>query len=684
MKITTHKWGGVTALAVIFALFASCKTDQTISDYVNTKYADGDTECRTSSQTKWNMANCHDPKLFQDDDGTYYVYATDASCGNAEYVGLNIRYSDDLVNWTTLKKTALYGNWDKDFLAWQGMAASSTGTTKHSDSSYTAVTWAPTVIKQNGLYYMYHGVSTDVKVTTTSSTSSTIATSSIVLAIASSAKGPFYPASYISSYSGSDSDIKSIQSTLSNLGVSYSQNFLVRYCPYYYTNKGCSDSTNGVLTSSISSNGAKLDGTSLDVPDYNSCNNCRYGCIDPEFVYDVATGKIMTYTIGSNTCYAMIYGSWMSGIVLCYVDATSLKPVALGNFSVDDTSYTLGDELDFSLDHAACTSSVTNAMTGHSNSTSTDRFLLLGCPIIGGASSASAPNNGASTAYEGAQLFYNSNTGYYYIISSCGALMWEYRCALARSSTINGEYDDAGGQDMWLGTGTSSTYAKYHAIGSKILGSEVLSGEYSFRSQGGLSVLRTSDGKIMFANHTRTNFLYEYEFFLQLHQMFFNADGWPVLNHNEYYNDYTDITDDGDESLCSLKLKEIAGTYDTILTERGTTTATASSLGLYGCSSTDTVNSIDAVPTESKEIVISKKGVISGSYTGTVTLADDGYTATIVLDGYGTFKGFFMHAVDWARKGGEDAERSTITFTTLSSTTTDAASGEYFWGNKQS
>ncbi len=701
MKKALRLFGIFAALTSFVISFAACSGEATesgvtptktpeastdtssLDSYVSTKYANLATEVRTS-QGSWSAGNCHDPKLFQDDDGTYYVYATDASCGNVEKTGLNIRYSKDLVNWTTLSYSAFQGHWDEDFLAWEGFTAKSSDVANSNDS-YTAVSWAPTVIKQNDLYYMYHGVNADVSITNTSSSTSTIAASSIVLAIASSAKGPFYPASYISSYAGTDSDITAIKSKLTGLSVTYKQNFLVRYCPYYYTNKGCSDSTKGVLTSSISSNGAKLDGTSLSVPDYNSCNNCRYGCIDPEFVFDVATGKLMEYEIGSNTCYAITYGSWMNGIVLAYVDTVSLKPVALGNFSVDGTSYTLGDELDFSLDHAACTSSVTNAMTGHSNSTSTDRFLLLGCPLIGGAKSSSMPNNGASTAYEGAQLFYNSNTNYYYMISSCGGLMWEYRCALGRSSEINGEYDDASGKDMWLGT---SSYSEYHAIGSKIIGSQVLSGEYSVRSQGGLSVLHGSNGKIYFANHSRVNYLEQYHFLLQIHQMFFNSDGWPVLNQNDYYDDYTDITSDGTESLSSLTISEISGDYDTILTVRGTTSSTASECGIYDGNS-DKVNAEDATPTESKTMTLYEDGSIGGTdgnYTGTWTLADDGYSITLVLtDGnenlLGTFKGYVLNAVDWNLQG-TSVERRTITFTTLCSDSSATKAGEYFWGNR--
>ena len=636
-------------------------TSSSSTPYVLTKYSDGMIDA-AKTQDKWEAVNCHDPKLFQDDDGTYYVYATDASCGNIGYTGIHIRYSTDLVNWKGVSHSAISGHWDEDFLAWEGFKASSSDV-KQGNSNYTAVTWAPTVIKQNGLY------NADV-----SMGGSKYACSSIVLAIASNAKGPFYPASYISSYTGSNSTVKAIKSTLEALGVEYKQNFLVRYCPYNIGAKG------SITSEALGSNGAAIDGTEFSIPDYSKCNNNRYGCIDPEFVYDISTGEIKTYTIGSNTCYAMTYGSWLNGIVLCYVDADSLKPVALGNFTYNDVSYTLGDEMDISFDEAACTTSVSNAMIGHSNSSSSDRFLLLGVPLIGGASTTSAPSNGAATAYEGAQLIYNSETNYYYMITSCGALKWEYRCAIGRSSSINGEYDDAGGVDMWLGT---SNYAKYHEIGSKIIGSHVLESEYSFRSQGGLSVLRTKNGKIMFACHSRTNFQPEYYFYLQCHQMFFNAEGWPVLNQNEYYDNYSGITDDGSESFTALSLSKIAGTYYTIMTVRGTTTSTAAACGLYGGDSTS-VNEEDATPTTSREIVISSSGEISGAYSGSVTLGSDGYSATIKLNNLGTFYGYFMNAMDWARKDSSLDDHRTITFTTLCSDTSATEKGEYFWGNRVS
>lgn len=658
----------VCLLASLFA-FISCTpegSEKVVTSYATKKYVLGSTNAANTDQTRWKMANCHDPKLFQDDDGTYYVYATDASDGNIGNVGIHIRYSKDLVNWTGVKTSALAGYWDEDFLAWEGFKASSKET-KQNDKSYTAYTWAPTVVKLNDLYYMYHGVNADVYL----ANGDTKWASSIVLAIASNPKGPFYPASFISNYEagsdkkGNNADILKIQTKLKELDVTYKQNFLVRYNAVGNAEREAKSS---------------LDGKEIDNPNYSNANNGRFGCIDPEFVYDVATGDLMKYTIGSNECYALIYGSWLSGIALVYVDTVSLKPVykntTTGNIAkitIDDVEYNTGDELDIPLDKASTWSGFTKG-----------NYACLGTRIAGG----------YGAGYEGAQLFYNSETEYYYLITSCGGLEYEYRCTLGRSQDIGGPYLDAGGQNMVLtNTNTDANYStKYHAIGSKIIGSHALEDEYSFRCQGGLSVWRNSDGQILFANHARTNFQAGYFFYLQIHQMFFNADGWPVLNQNEFFNDYTDITKDGKESLVALTLEDIAGEYDTILTVRGTETAGVSTLGIYGAEDVKAVvNVADAVPTASKTMTIDAKGKITGdNYAGTVTLAEDGYSATITLtdaenNALGTFKGYFMHAVDWAKKRKTLDERRVITFTTLcyDAEGTSAKAGEFFWGNKR-
>ena len=383
---------------------------------------------------------------------------------------------------------------------------------------------------------------------------------------------------------------------------------------------------------------------------YNNASkswNNGFGCIDPEFVYDIATGNLMTYQIGSNTCYAITYGSWKQGIAVIYVDAETLKPVCTvsGTSLYDNKSYSIGDEMDAPAD----------SISGNQGT------FLVG----------RNPSKNTDSAYEGAQLIYNSQTKYYYMFVSMGELTYEYRVGVGRAYSADGSsipttYTDASSHNMSIVENSN-----YHSVGSKITGAAQLTGEYGWRSPGGQSVFRTKSGKIIFACHSRTTFKGG-DFVLRLHQMFFNADGWPVINQNDYYDDYKDYTSDGSESLSKLTLADIAGTYNTILTVRGTEKST---LNLAG--SKYTGNTADGTATESKSIKISSSGEISGSYTGTLVLASDGYSATITLSNYGTFKGYFLHAVDWAKKSGK---RRTITFTTLCNSGNGV--GEYFWGNK--
>ena len=541
-----------------------------------------------TSSTTWR---CHDPKIFQDPDtGIYYVYST----GWDE--GVQLRKSTDLIHWTRVQDSPLWDpkdislryrhmHWDDDYLKWTGY--SQNDGTVYRTSMYSPTSnpqsWAPTVVKQNGKYYMFHGVITD----SLTYGASVRPAACITLAIADRPEGPFIPATEY------DPD-------------TYSNSSLVRYV---WANKGAQHSLIGY-------SGCYNEGM-------DSWNE-GFGCIDPEFVIDVATGKLVTYDIGGNKCYAMTYGSWKGGIALVYVDADTFKPVASvkGKSSFNDVTYSVGDEMDAPLDSIKNNSGV----------------LIAG---------------GKGAAYEGSQLIYNSDTGYYYIFVSMGDLTYEYRVGVGRSKNVEGPYVDTSDQNMKF---TSVGQAEgYHGIGGKIIGASQLGDGYGWTSPGGQSIIRTNDGKIIFACHTRTNFMDPGQFTLQIRQMFFNKDGWPVLNQNEYYDESAELS--------SLTLSDIAGTYDAIITERSGNKA------------------VDRTPMESEEITITKDGKVEGWYEGSVEIMSDGYTVVFHL-GEGTFTGVVLRAVDWNKKGLKDSQRNTITFTALNSTD-GTEYGEYFYGNKK-
>ena len=565
-----------------------------------------------ASQTSASWG-CHDPKLFQDDDGSYYVYSTGWTDG------VQVRSSSDLIAWKRFLRGAFYSTsfvsvtyghklWDDDFLKWVGYKKNNgVGyTASYGGNSYTSSSspnsWAPTVCKQNGKYYMFHGIITDSMVSSKTDGIEPFyvnPAACISMSIAEDPRGPFIPASLYDS-------------------STYSQSSLVRYVWTKDSSAVKSDSAIGYTGCYNQAGGSWSQG---------------FGCIDPEFVYDIATGQLVTYTVGENACYGILYGSWKGGLALVFVDAETFKPVctAAGTSTFDGRAYSVGDEMDAPLD----------SVSGNQ-----------GKKIAGG----------RGTAYEGAQLVYNSDTSRYYLFVSMGDLTSQYRVGVGRSQVVTDftpaalpvAYYDASGRDMNAVVDTTGSSLYYHNVGSKIIGAQCLSGEYGITSPGGLSICRASDGKILFANHARTTYAGSGNFLLQVHQLFFTDDGWPLLNQNDYYDEAAELP--------ALSLSDIAGSYQVILTRR----------------STDTV--ADGSATESQTMTISEDGSISGDYSGSVTLS--GTSATITLSGTGTFRGSFLHAVDWNRKSGSLSERRTITFTALCSDTAAAATGEYLWGNK--
>ena len=561
---------------------------------VLTKYANAN--AFNGSQEVWGPLNCHDPKLFQDDDGTYYVYSTDASIGGAGQKGLQIRTSKDLVHWQSLSKSAIQRKWDRDWLKWVNF------------NMAQASTWAPTVIKQNGLYYLIHGIITD-------SRSPGNPDAAIALTISSTPTGPFWPAAQAAS---KDPKIAEI---LKKLGVTYAQSNLVRYTWYDRT----WDDEDPSIAQQFCYNLANYDTQTATEADTAGAWTYGFGGIDPEFVTDVATGQNVEYDIKGRKCWGLTYGSWKGGIALMYVDSVSLKPVNPSD----------GAELDAPAD------TVPGA---------------FGTLVAGG----------FGAAYEGAQIIFNSQTGYYYCFVSMGNLDWDYRVGVGRSKKVTGPYLDGSGRSMNLDAMSASNF---HEIGSKIIGGHSLEKEFDFRCQGGQSIMRSKDGKILFACHSRTNFLPGYYFFLQIHQLFFTDDGWPVLNQNEYYEDKN-----GSEKLAALKASDIVGTYDAILTVRGTEVTTYKP---FGQNDPVEVVAADGIPTQSKVISLGPDGKIAGSYTGSWKLESDGYTFAVLLDGVGEFRGYVLNAVDWAKRKGKN--RRVITFTTYDGNTT----GEYFWGNRR-
>ncbi|MCR5762412.1 MAG: glycoside hydrolase family 43 protein [Treponema sp.] len=550
--------------------YTPVKQDAAGQNFISQKYE------RTSHAT-WK---CHDPKLFQDPvSGKYYVYSTGWTDG------VQIRSSTDGIHWAKHRQSALWNpkdvslkykhmEWDDDFLQWVGYTVNDG--TAYSTKWYSANkhpnSWAPTVVYQDGKYYMFHGIITDCL---SLSNGTVHPAACITLAIADKPEGPFIPASRYDS-------------------GTYKNSSLVRYV---WTTEETQNTQIGYEYCTNSAGGDWEHG---------------FGTIDPEFVFDIVTGKLKEYKIGKNTCYALTYGSWKGGIALVYVDSKTFKPV----------NQKTGEVMDAPLD----------SIDGN-----------FGIRIAGG----------MGAAYEGAQLMYNSDTEYYYLFVSMGDLSIQYRVGVGRSKKIEGPYLDTGGISMSFDTTASAS--GYHAVGGKMIGAFQFGDGYGFSSPGGQSILRDKDGRILFACHSRTTFLPSSEFTLQIRQMYFNKDGWPVLNMNEYYG----------ESLQPEKhaMSDIAGDYEVIVTRRSR------------------VPRIDGKASASEIMHIDESGTVSGAYTGHVALSDDGYSVIFAFPEEGIFSGFILSSTDWTLKDVPDSNRKTISFTALNSSS-GSKKGEYFFGNR--
>ena len=154
---------------------------------------------------------------------------------------------------------------------------------------------------------------------------------------------------------------------------------------------------------------------------------------------------------------------------------------------------------------------------------------------------------------EGAFVFYNAETDYYYMIVSQGSLSTNYNMRVARSKSPNGPYDGYSGYDV-----ASAPEATY-----KLAGNYTVNGAVGYAAIGHCSVAE-KNGEFFVVAHSRRED--ETGGVTGAHQMFtskllFTEDGWPVLTPCEYTG----------ESASAIAANEIAGTYDVVLHSSATT-----------------------------------------------------------------------------------------------------------------
>lgn len=249
---------------------------------------------------------------------------------------------------------------------------------------------------------------------------------------------------------------------------------------------------------------------------------------------------------------------------------------------------------------------------------------------------------------EGPYMLYSPETEYYYLFLSFGGLDANggYNIRVARSKNPDGPFEDSEGHDMIDARGTAGVLfddPAYAPYGVKLMGNheflnteeeQAASGE-GYVSPGHNSAYYDEEsGQYYLIFHTRFPYLGE-KHEVRVHQMFMNAEGWPVVAPHRY----------GGEKIGKYTAKEITGEYKVVN---------------HG-------KEISADIVESQVARLNADGTITGALSGTWSLSDE-HMAKLIIDGT-EYNGVFL------REWNEAAAASVMTFTALS------GEGVALWGS---
>ena len=236
---------------------------------------------------------------------------------------------------------------------------------------------------------------------------------------------------------------------------------------------------------------------------------------------------------------------------------------------------------------------------------------------------------------EGPFIEYNADTGYYYLWTTYGGLTSTggYNMRVSRSRSPLGPFVDAAGNPAVLNSNTD-----LDSVGLKVMGNYKFSTlDKAYMACGHNSVLRDDDGQWYLVYHTRFDDGYEIHQ-VRVHQMYFNAEGWPVVTPFEYAGDQL--------SKGGYNESDIVGKYEYI--NHGN--ATNGNIINY------------------KTIYINSNGTISGDASGTWKQGGTTADATLVIDGR-TYKGYFY-------AGKNEKGKKVMSFTAVGS------NNQTVWGAK--
>ena len=248
---------------------------------------------------------------------------------------------------------------------------------------------------------------------------------------------------------------------------------------------------------------------------------------------------------------------------------------------------------------------------------------------------------------EGPYILYSPDTDYYYLFLSFGGLDSDggYNIRVCRSRTPDGPYEDSMGRDMTKCGGAPGTFfhdPDYEPYAVKLMGgcrfepaaSDTRQGTETLLSPGHNSAFYEPEtGRYFILFHTRFLGRGEYHS-VRVHQMFMNADGWPVMSPVRYSG----------EGREAPSMEARPGVYKVLFHE----------------------HDINRTAHVSVTAALKPDGTVDGACEGTWESGDDG-TVLLTLNGE-SYTGVFTRCLD-------DAQGAWVTcFTALND------KGEAVWG----
>lgn len=266
---------------------------------------------------------------------------------------------------------------------------------------------------------------------------------------------------------------------------------------------------------------------------------------------------------------------------------------------------------------------------------------------------------GSHTPFEGPCIVLKDD--YYYLFLSTGDLNTDYCIHVARcpvSSGITGPYLDYEGKDV-----NDALPNTCRTIGNKILGSFAITNERGIRAPGGQHVFKDGE-KFYMVHHTRTTFKESYFFYLNVREVYFNEDSWPVVNPNEFTGNYNSVNK-------TINNESLVGSWELVQSVR------SNRKGAFKNYEKRRYNGIfvsDAVETLSKTCTFIEGGIVETPYgIGTWELKDNNVSIFLTSDEDDktiSYKGIVTYAYDVM------SNKKVLSISTMGS------NGEYLFGNK--